>query len=179
MIFRFLLIVFCFIFWACSTKQQEKENERETVLIEDAHNEAIENEHFFILFPGKTVYSEDSIPVMEGAVIEHKYIFEKSVAEVYLLSYMERKIPSQEIEKRMYATADEILTYFDVDYKDKKFVATEQGSFFYFTAFNADVYLDFQLVYADGFFYQMGLLAPFAQKINAGYSPFLNSFKLK
>lgn len=141
--------------------------------------QVVENEHFQILFPGKAAYFVDTVLAMAGDVLEHKYIFEKSVAEVYMLSYFDWSIPSVEIEKRMYAAGDEILTYFDAEYRDKKFVQTEKGSFFYFAAMNREIYLNFQLVYSNGTFYQIGILMPFTYKINEGHSPFLNSFKLK
>lgn len=138
----------------------------------------IQNEHFAITFPEEPELIIDTIIGMHGNTIEYKYVYEKSISEVYLLSYFNQFIPQDEIEKRMYAAADELLSYFDLNYKDKKFVASDAASFFYFTAFSADIYIDFQLVYSNNYFYQVGIIMPFGYTINTNAHPFINSFKL-
>lgn len=174
-----VLLLVSFFLSSCHFNSK-KEKVASGILSEELEQmEVVENDYFRIHFPGKMNYSVDTVLAMNGEVLEHKYIFEKSVAEVYMLSYFHWNIPPAEIEKRMYAASDEILTYFDAEYRDKKFVNTEKGSFFYFTAMNREVYLNFQLVYDNGIFYQVGSLMPFTYRINDDHSPFLTSFKLK
>lgn len=175
----FLYLGLSLLLSSCRFSTSEKKTISSILSEELEQVENVENDHFRIQFPGKISYFVDTVLSMHGEVLEHKYIFEKSVAEVYMLSYFHWSIPPAEIEKRMYAASDEILTYFSAEFRDKKFVDTDKGRFFYFTAMNSDVFLNFQLVYHNGIFYQMGILMPFTYRINEGYSPFLNSFQLK
>lgn len=166
------------LFLSCSNKNLKFEKDSDEMQDEDLHSVVIKNNHFSIVFPEEPVLVIDTIIGMKENIIEYKYVYEKSVSEVYLLSYFHQFIPQDEIEKRMYAAADELLSYFDLNYKDKKFVTSDSASFFYFTAFSADIYIDFQLVYSNNYFYQAGIIQPFGYTINTNVHPFINSLKL-